>query len=132
VPAGLSDDVLEQMQKSKVSFSNLRADDETGKFMARADVLAKLTKGHGLPDSLTLGNVTDLEYGPYTVTEEGDTVVDPILNDTPTWIAVYLHTKIPLTGPVDVDIPDGTTVGVTSVWLLDPADLYLLSGYQFN
>jgi len=62
----------------------------------------------------------------------GNTVVDPILNNTPTWTAVYLHTKIPLSGPVDVDIPAGTTVDVTSVWLLDPVDLHLLSGYQFN
>jgi hypothetical protein len=132
VPAGISSDVLSQLQKNEVTFSNLRTDDETGKFMARADVLATLTRGHGPPDSLTLGNVTDLEYGPYQVTEEGETVVDPILDKAPAWIAVYLHTKVPLTGPVDVDIPDGTTVDVTSVWLLDPADLHLLSGYQFN
>jgi hypothetical protein len=132
VPTGLSDDVLSQLQKREVSFSNLRADDETGKFMRRADVVATLTKDLGAPDSLTLGNVTDLEYGPYKVTEDGNTVIDPILDNAPTWIAVYLHTKIPLSGPVDVDIPDGTTVDVTSVWLLDAADLHLLSGYQFN
>ena len=132
VPVGLSDDILSQLQESKVTFANLRADDETGKFMARTDVLATLTKGRGAPDSLTLGNVTDLEYGPEEVTKEGETVVDPILDNAPTWIAVYLHTKVPLTGPYGVDIPAGTTVDVTSVWLLDPVDLHLLSGYQFN